>query len=461
MDLSVGSSASPSGEPNGGEATHPIDRPSAGARRRVLIVAFRFPPVGGGGVQRIVGMTKYLPGYGWEPHILTGCVPKSGTLTDLTLASKIPEGVAVTRVRPVGGGRLATLLAKIRRRSRVARAITLTLPFMESGWIPRGVQAGLRLLAENRVHVIYSSAYPMGSHVIALLLKWATGVPWIADYRDEWSSRSLLTWPSPAHRAFARRLDRIVTRFANRVVTTSPCHTASLRNNFPSSDPSKYVTIMNGFDEDDFSVDVDPVSLPRGDRFELAHVGSLSALRHPDGLFRALQMLIDSGRIPAERITVSFIGRTAPLNAIELEKRGVLKIRGYVPHAEAVQAMKRADALLLINGEATNILAKTFEYLAAARPIIALVPAGPTAELVERANAGSVADPHDADAIAQLLERSYGLWLRGSLTSRVDQDILKLYSRREATRQLAGLFAGVAPSPSRSARRVPAEVRSG
>ena len=39
--------------------------------KRILILSYYFPPMGGGGVQRMLKFAQYLPEFGWEPHILT------------------------------------------------------------------------------------------------------------------------------------------------------------------------------------------------------------------------------------------------------------------------------------------------------------------------------------------------------------------------------------------------------
>ena len=35
--------------------------------RRVLMIAFYFPPDGGGGTQRTLKFCRYLPSFGWSP----------------------------------------------------------------------------------------------------------------------------------------------------------------------------------------------------------------------------------------------------------------------------------------------------------------------------------------------------------------------------------------------------------
>ena len=39
--------------------------------RKALIIAYHFPPAGGGGVQRTLKFVKYLRCFGWEPVVLT------------------------------------------------------------------------------------------------------------------------------------------------------------------------------------------------------------------------------------------------------------------------------------------------------------------------------------------------------------------------------------------------------
>ncbi|MBI2429139.1 MAG: glycosyl transferase family 1, partial [Ignavibacteriales bacterium] len=39
--------------------------------KKVLVIAYYFPPLGGSGVQRILKFVKYLPQFGWQPTVLT------------------------------------------------------------------------------------------------------------------------------------------------------------------------------------------------------------------------------------------------------------------------------------------------------------------------------------------------------------------------------------------------------
>ena len=64
--------------------------------KRVLVVAYQFPPVGGSGVQRTLKFVKYLPGTGWIPEVLTRDAGRMGQRDD-TLLAEVPKDVPVMR----------------------------------------------------------------------------------------------------------------------------------------------------------------------------------------------------------------------------------------------------------------------------------------------------------------------------------------------------------------------------
>src|SRR5262245_23349003 len=71
-----------------------IDRP----RRRVLVVTYTFPPVGGAGVQRVTKLVKYLGRHGWQPTVLTVANP-SVPLYDRSLDQDVPPETEICRAR--------------------------------------------------------------------------------------------------------------------------------------------------------------------------------------------------------------------------------------------------------------------------------------------------------------------------------------------------------------------------
>ena len=68
--------------------------------KRVLFLAYYFPPIGGGGVQRAVKFCRYLVEFGYQPIVVTGPGKAKDLWTpeDVTLAGELPPEVEVHRV---------------------------------------------------------------------------------------------------------------------------------------------------------------------------------------------------------------------------------------------------------------------------------------------------------------------------------------------------------------------------
>jgi hypothetical protein len=73
--------------------------------RRVLVIAYYFPPMGLSGVQRTLKFVKYLSGFGWHPTVLT-VDPQGYFAKDETLMAELEgRNVTVVRTPPSGPAR--------------------------------------------------------------------------------------------------------------------------------------------------------------------------------------------------------------------------------------------------------------------------------------------------------------------------------------------------------------------
>ena len=70
----------------GGEST-------ARGAKRLLVIAYYFPPRGGGGVQRIAKFVRYLPEFGWLPTVLSVATSYYGRKIDISHVSDFPDEV--------------------------------------------------------------------------------------------------------------------------------------------------------------------------------------------------------------------------------------------------------------------------------------------------------------------------------------------------------------------------------
>jgi glycosyltransferase involved in cell wall biosynthesis len=105
--------------------------------------------------------------------------------------------------------------------------------------------------------------------------------------------------------------------------------------------------------------------------------------------------------------------------------------------------------LLLVpdaDGRGKGVLSgKVFEYLAAGRPILAVVPPdGAAAELIRETRAGMVVAPDDVDGIRVALEVLHARFLDGSLAGiELSESARDRLSRRARVEEMATLLRAI------------------
>jgi len=236
--------------------------------RKVLIIAYAFPPSGGSGVQRSAKFAKDLPQFGWLPTVWTAD-EVDGLPRDPTLCDEQPLEV-VECPRNAGSGILAmrrSLRGFVNARagegltavaSRFAKAVDWRLEAWQSAtslpddcipWARGSLDLSTRQVRSERFDVIYSTFSPASNHWLALELKrrMSKNLPWVADFRDLCVDDCRYREPSPQRRAAHRQLEQEVLEAADVVITVSERQRRILADQMPAK-RDKFITITNGFD---------------------------------------------------------------------------------------------------------------------------------------------------------------------------------------------------------------------
>jgi glycosyltransferase involved in cell wall biosynthesis len=413
---------------------------------RVLVVTYHFPPVGGIGVQRTLKYVTYLRRSGWEPVVITPRDP-AFPLRDPALLASVPQGIEVHRNLSLEPAR-ATMLARRRvasgRKSRSTTAAeaphserrpsgrpsglrrlarlgakgwqnlwdTLLFPDQAVAWMPFAIRSGLQIHRRRPVDVLYSSAMPITTHLVAGALKARTGLPWVADFRDPWVESPILPNPRFPKRQMQRRTERWIVERADRVVLAME----GLREMFATRYPSmadKFVYIPNGYDLADFA-GLEPIPSDPG-RFNLLFAGSLYRHGELEAVLGGVELMAERRPDLRSRLLLRFLGRANEENkriAAEYTAPGrigdVVRFEDFVPRQEALAQMAGADALLQLRsaepGSEMFVSGKVFEYMTLDRPILAVMPPGDGRRLVDGLPGGRSADV-DPASVADALER--------------------------------------------------------
>jgi glycosyltransferase involved in cell wall biosynthesis len=431
-----------------------VSVPSAGergsptaARRRVLFVSYHFPPVGGAGVQRPVKFVKYLREFGWEPTVLRASNP-SVPVFDESLCRDLPEGlrqIAARTLEPAydkkqalakaGGGstsaswkrRLtAPLRAMVTAPLRLAARAAIQ-PDPQILWWPAAWRAARKVLREEPHDAVFATAPPYSNLLLGGLLAREFNLPLVLDYRDEWDLSGEYLENSrkdPWTRFVQERMQRWILRRADAIVATTRASTARVLARARSAGGRcEAACIYNGYDEADFPAEsagrpdianASTVPPPAPGTLRLVYTGTLWNLTSIDPVVRGLERLMQIRPDASRRIELVCVGRKTPEQQAHLDRLNggpvALVVRDYCPHAEAVEWMRSADALLLLltDGPGADRVApaKLFEYLAVGKPILSVLPDGETASLVSEFWPEGWFVPSRVDAIADWLARA-------------------------------------------------------
>ena len=403
--------------------------------KKVLIVAFHFPPLAGSsGLLRALKFCRYLPENGWLPVVLTAN-RRAYQALDESQAAQISPEVRVYRAFAVDTQRQLSF------RGRYLR--WMALPDRWASWCLGAVPTGLFAVYRHRVDVILTT-FPIATSVLTgLILHFLTGKPWVVDFRDSMTEDA---YPrDPLTRRLYRWIERQAVRRASRLIFTARSTVKMYQDRYRWLDPEKCLLIPNGYDEEDFQ-GLLPAALHRGCGWpvRLVHAGLLyPEERDPKPFFQALQRLKREGNISAASLQIDlrasgFEDVYAPLIR-ELGIDDLVRLLPTLPYRQALQDAANADGLLLFQAACCDhqIPAKAYEYLRLRKPILALTTeAGDTAALLRETGGATIMDSTDEEALYRDLPEFLRV-LRSGVHPLPDDEKTIRYSRRSQAQQLA------------------------
>ena len=406
--------------------------------RRLLLVAFHFPPlIGSSGIQRTLRFAQYLPDFGWNPTVLTVGNSAHESIDPSSL-DLIPEGCDVVRVPCLDARRHLSIAGRYPR--------FVADPDRWVSWTMLGRSIGAQVCRQRGIDAVWST-YPIASaHRLASAISRRTRLPWIADFRDPMAQPGYpadpVIWNS------FRRIEEDAAQNASAMVFVTESAMNTFRHQFASTNPSRFHLIENGFDEATF-----PNTPPRARQsiharpLILLHSGIVyPSERDPTALFDAVSSLDRRGLIRPADVRIRF--RAAVHEDLLRNLSSSRAISDYievvpsVPYPKAIEEMLSVDGLVLLQGDNCNeqIPAKLYEYLRAGRPILGLAdPAGDTGRRLIQLGFPDVAKLESSAEIETTLLRFLSL-IRSDQAFTLAPESVKRFSRREGARQLAELL---------------------
>jgi len=404
---------------------------------------------------RALKLAKYLPSSGWEVEVLSVDDPAFHQRDEAALsevncpvhrvpAHRLPSAAKLLGLRrqaanstPATPTRRQTPGWKEKLRAQLPRLGEL--PDIQLRWSKAAQRRALTLARQNRYSVVWTTSPPASSHLIGLALSRQLRLPWVADFRDSWTTGPFFNPLTPLHRWWNRRLERQVVESADAVVFATPTMAENYRRTYPTA-ADRFSIITNGYDETDFA----ELSVERADpgTVTIGHAGTFYGPRKPDAFLTALEQV--AGERPAENLHFVEIGSSsqeneAILNRFAEEHPRLITRRGNLSHHQALKTLNHCQILLLVIGRQlgseTILTGKLFEYLRLGKPILACCPPGDATDLLRELGVGVIADPDSSQEIAAALRK-----LLKAPDTLITTERIQRFERGELTRRWAQLF---------------------
>jgi len=431
-------------------------------RRKILIITYHYLPQLMAASFRMHAWTKYLPGYGWEPIILTrhwslSDLPWAETSGALSEEKDQEQGCLVYRT---GYKQYYKRIWNLRSHltselspslpNKVGRKILsyflrnfLLLPDEYVGWKHTAYQTGCRILDEHQVDVILATGMPWTTFLVADELSKERNTPWVADYRDPWTQPTTLGLKKEYALVFLRnRLrEKHMMKSASALIHISE----PLQKGLEKYLNRKVHLIPNGYDPE--LVAKFRSNQPSTSVFTLSFVGTLHSNTNPFVFLEGFRQFIERNKLDPEDCRLSFTG--SGFWHIEHEYDRFEKIRKYihleggVSQEEAIKRMHEAHILLLFPLDMEGCFpAKTFEYLASGRPILVSPDGkyrGVVKSILRTTKAGKVLNT--PDEIADWVEKKYEEFRKTrGVRSNTDMEEVEKFSRKRQAETLAGIL---------------------
>jgi len=426
--------------------------------KKVLIITYYWPPSGGAGVQRWLKFVKYLRDFGWEPVIYTPENPEAPAV-DLSLLKDVPENIEVLKTRIwepysaykklVGrknSDKIKSGFLNERKNPSFAEKLSvwvrgnLFIPDARKYWIKPSVRFLTTYVKNHHVDAIVSTGPPHSMHLIALGVKQNTNLPWLADFRDPWTSIDFYQELKLSKKSDKRhhQLEKLVLKTADQVVVVSNGMKLDFNNLFPRS----YEVITNGSDGLPASVE----KAAQDKRFSVAHIGSMVPARNPEILWKALHELSVGNPKFAERLEIKLIGQVDYSVKDSIAQFGLaskLHVIDYIPHDEVIVTQQQVEVLLLLINDTPSarlvVTGKIFEYIHSGRPVLCIGPTdGDAASILSETNTGITVDFNDLKGLKMVLLSYFVKYQQGELN--VESRNTDKFLRKNLTSKMALLL---------------------
>lgn len=242
-----------------------------------------------------------------------------------------------------------------------------------NSWVPHATRAAAQLIASRKITGIVSISPPVACHLAALNLKKKyPHLKWVAMFQDPYLDNPLRR-PSFLWDKLAHHREKAIFEHADRLVANTSASFDRWESRYPQH-AGKISVAWTGYDP---AETVGPLSLDRGSKPVLTHIGSIYGGRRVGMLLRSVLRLRDQRRL--KPFDIRFVGPSELVPEdhslmVQLEGEGWVRRQERVSRREALDVAGSSDYLLLVDTNLQNtslqVPSKLFDYIRIGRPVL-------------------------------------------------------------------------------------------
>jgi glycosyltransferase involved in cell wall biosynthesis len=420
--------------------------------KKVLVIAYYFPPMGMAGVQRTLKFVKYLHDYNWKPTVLT-IAPGAYYAKDYSLLNELEgKDIEILRVQTMmeptqmlKNKEVLDIPKESHRKILSRLSQVFLLPDNKIGWKKKAIELAENYIEKENIDVIYSTAPPYTDFLIGVELKKKFHLPLVFDYRDAWVDNPYNFYATPFHKMMSIKMERKALHESDHIITINRRIKELLISRYSFLKYNDITILSQGFDPVDFNDD-ETATLPKVNKFRITYSGTFIDRRTPIYFLTAVDKLLKENPEMRNDFEACFLGHFRKENekiVKKLKLQDVVNIVGYVDHKECIKYLKTSDVLWLIigkgKGDEMMSTGKLFEYIGARKTILGCVPEGVAKNTILESNAGIVTEPNDSNAIAEAIYKLYKMYKKKQLPKPPD-DFVDKFDRNKLTGELSKIF---------------------
>jgi len=355
--------------------------------KKVLFITYYWPPSGKASLQWPLKIIKHLPGFGWQPVVLT---IEDDTFSDKdeTFLKQISEDLKVIKTKAfepfnlykkftgkekdsklTASETISTKSESMVHRLSIWIRMNLFIPDARIGWYFPAVKGTANFIKDEKIDAIVSVGPPHTAHLIGKKLSVKYNLPHIPVFIDPWVD--IAYYQNFKRNSIALKIDNRLEKSVLQNAASVVFVTETMKEDYQKKYQflkDKSQVLYWGYSEEDFN---DIVLRENTSRNKvLVHAGNLFSYQNPVNLWQQVKKEIEDGN----PLRLKFIGTVDEEIVKSISSAGLdpyTDYLGFLPYQKMLTEVCNADFLLVCATEPRHVPGKLFEYLKAGKPIIA------------------------------------------------------------------------------------------